>query len=477
MRFFHITTPGDWDVAVQSGHHVDPSLAAEGFIHGSFVHQVERSANKHFADRDGLLLVELESTRLDTELVIEDSYGSGQRFPHVYGPINASAAVATHGLHRDAEGRWVLPDAVRRAVAGLAPDYPTARHRFLLGAHLAGATITAHPHPERGLGGGELWLDVAEIGPERADHTLVIVSATHGVEGYAGSSLQCRLLHHLADTADTAAAADAVDTRIVMVHALNPYGFSWVRRVNEDNVDLNRNFVEWPDRPVNEGYRTFAADLVPTTWDEATQQATTLNLLGHIEALGMDAMQAAVSGGQYEFDTGVFYGGTGPVWSHRWLAEHLGPLLGGAGRATLVDLHTGLGPWGHGELISHERVGTPGYERGTELWGSVASMGDGESVSAELSGDWLGALEQFAPGVEWTAAALEYGTVDMITVLQSLRADAWLHAHGDPSSDDGPPIRAQVRAAFADDDPAWFDAIGARFDEVVGAVDPRLIAG
>ncbi len=471
MRFFHITTPGEWDVAVQSGHHVDPSLGTEGFIHGSFVHQVERSANKHFAERDGLILVELESTELDTELIIEDSYGSGQRFPHVHGPINVSAAVATHGLHRDAEGRWVLPDALCRPVPGLAVDYPTARHRFLLAAHLAGASITAHPHPERGLDGGELWLDVAELGPAQAEHTLVIVSATHGVEGYAGSSLQCRLLHHVAES------AGAADTRIVVIHALNPYGFSWVRRVNEDNVDLNRNFVEWPDRPVNEGYRRFADDLVPTTWDAATQEATTHNLLGHIEAIGMDAMQAAVSGGQYEFDTGVFYGGTGPVWSHRWLAEHLGPLLGGASRATLVDLHTGLGPWGHGELISHERVGTPGYARGTELWGSVASMGDGESVSADLSGDWLGALTRFAPDVTWTAAALEYGTVDMISVLQSLRADAWLHAHGDPHAPVGDEIRAQVRAAFADDDPAWFDTIAARFDEVVGAVDPSLAAG
>ena len=66
---------------------------------------------------------------------------------------------------------------------------------------------------------------------------------------------------------------------------------------------------------------------------------------------------------------------------------------------------------------------------------------------------------------------MEFGTVDPVTVTQALRADAWLHAHGDPRSAQGDAIRAQVRAAFADDDPAWFDKIAARFDEVIGAIN------
>ena len=98
-------------------------------------------------------------------------------------------------------------------------------------------------------------------------------------------------------------------------------------------------------------------------------------------------------------------------------------------------------------------------------------MGDGESVSAELSGDWLGAIQAMVPDVEVTAAALEYGTVDMVTVLQSLRADAWMHAHGDPTGSDAAAIRDQVRAAFLDDDPSWLATIITRFDEVAdGAV-------
>jgi hypothetical protein len=181
-----------------------------------------------------------------------------------------------------------------------------------------------------------------------------------------------------------------------------------------------------------------------------------------------------VSGGQYTHPTGVFYGGTGPVWSHQWLADHLPALVGSAARMGLVDLHTGLGPWGHGELISHEGANDAGYRRGADWWGEVRSMVDGESVSAALSGDWLGALDELLPGVEITAVALEFGTVDVVSVLQALRADAVLHAHGDPHGPGAPAVRAQVRAAFADDDPAWFDAVSARFDDVVSAAAAAL---
>jgi hypothetical protein len=245
--------------------------------------------------------------------------------------------------------------------------------------------------------------------------------------------------------------------------------------VNEDNVDLNRNFIDWAHPPpANEDYGGIAHLLVPETWDDDTQRSTTLALLGYAEEVGFARLQEVVSGGQYSHPTGVFYGGAGPVWSHRWLDEHLVEIVGAATRVAIVDLHTGLGPWGHGELISHEGRGAPGYERGTAWWGDVRSMLDGESVSANLSGDWLGAVEGLLPRAEVTAVALEFGTVDTITVLQSLRADAVLHSSGDPTGPGSEAVRAQVRAAFADDDPAWFEVVATRFDEVVAAALANL---
>ena len=352
--------------------------------------------------------------------------------------------------------------------SGLTATYDESRRRFLRACADAGAEVTSFVHPDVGLVGEPLAIDVASLGADDASAVLLLVSGTHGVEGFTGSALQHRWL-------DAFAEERPEGVRVVLLHAFNPHGFSWVRRVNEDNVDLNRNFIDWDEPPpANEDYGGIAHLLVPDAWDEDTQQSTTLALLAYAEEVGLARLQEVVSGGQYSHPTGVFYGGAGPVWSHRWLVEHLAEVVGEATRVGIVDLHTGLGPWGHGELISHEGRGAPGYERGRAWWGDVRSMLDGESVSANLSGDWLGAVDQLLPSAEVTAAALEFGTVDTITVLQSLRADAVLHGSGDPTGPGSEAVRAQVRAAFADDDPAWFDVVAARFDEVVAAALTNL---
>jgi hypothetical protein len=356
-------------------------------------------------------------------------------------------------------------------MTSLAATYAEARERFLEAADRAGGRSSASLHPLAGREGEELAIDVTVVGPTDSEAALVIVSGTHGVEGYTGSALQTHWLN------------DHVDLRpqnvsVVLVHGFNPYGFSWVRRVNEDNVDLNRNFVDWDEpAPVNERYGGLATLLVPETWDEPTQQGTTQRLLDEAMQVGLDQFQEIVSGGQYAHPTGIFYGGSERVWSHRWLEESLIALVGDAARIGVVDLHTGLGPWGHGELISHEGGENPGHRRAVAWWGDVRSMLDGESVSAALTGDWLGRLDDLLAGREVTAAALEFGTVDSVSVLQALRADAWLHAHGDPSGDAAAAIRDQVRAAFADDDPAWIETVASRFDEVIGQALAQLGGG
>jgi hypothetical protein len=351
-------------------------------------------------------------------------------------------------------------------IAPLSQSYADARTAFLDAAAAAGARIQSFPHPLKGLEGEDLFVDVAEVGPADADDVILVVSGTHGVEGYCGSALQT---HHLT----TLDAAQAQAPTLVFVHALNPYGFSWVRRVNEDNVDLNRNFVDFSQPPANPEYADFADLLVPDSWSPAEQERTLLGLMGKLEEYGMERLQAIVSGGQYDHPTGVFHGGTGPVWSHRWLREWGATRLAAVRRLAIIDLHTGLGPWGHGELISSEHPGTDNFVRQQQWWHDVVSVYAG-SVSAAISGDWLAAAPELAPQAEVTGITIEYGTVDPISVLQSLRADAVLHAHGDPSAPEAAAIRTQVRAAFLDDDPAWLDALWPRYREVVTAAVERL---
>lgn len=359
--------------------------------------------------------------------------------------------------------RWSLGIAYGPTVTALAlsSDYATARDDFLERAALAGATIDRIEHPARGPDDEVLATDVAWIGPADASRVVVVVSGTHGVEGFAGSALQRTWLR------------DGVpgrpdDVAVCLVHALNPHGFAWVRRVNEDNVDLNRNFVDFEHPPSNAGYDDIAHLLVPPTWDDETQAATTTALLEIAGEVGFETLQQWASGGQYTHPTGIFYGGAGPVWSHRNLDALVSEKLVGREVVAIIDLHTGLGPWGVGELISSDAPGDPQHQRAVDWYGNeVTSLTAGDSVSAELAGEWLPHVASLLHDSQVTAVALEYGTVDVITVLQALRADAWLHAYGDPTGPDGAAIKADVRRAFADDDPAWIERLAERFDEVI----------
>jgi len=345
----------------------------------------------------------------------------------------------------------------------LSTSYPLARAAFLAAAESAGAVVDRFEHPLTGPEGESLGIDVAELGQVDAATVVMIVSATHGVEGYCGSALQTHWLSHFAHQRPA-------DTRVVNVHAFNPFGMAWVRRVNEDNVDLNRNFVDWSQPPPhNVEYDGIAADVVPAEWTADEQQRTLEALLALVGEWGFPKMQAVVSGGQYAHPKGVFYGGTGPVWSHRWLREWCTTNLGAAQRVIIIDLHTGLGPWGHGELIASAMPGHPLFDRAAALWPDSISMMSGDSVSTIVAGDWLNAAAQLAPHAEVTPICIEYGTVDGVSVLQSLRADAWLHGYGDPTAPEAAAVRAQVRAAFADDDPAWIETCWPRFQEVLGA--------
>src|ERR1700761_5373628 len=107
------------------------------------------------------------------------------------------------------------------------PDYAAARANFLKAAGDADLGTTSRVHPNaRTRDGKSLFLDTAVIGPREAGTALLMISATHGVEGYFGSGVQTGLMR------EGLVARAPKDTKIVLLHALNPYGFIWDRRVN-----------------------------------------------------------------------------------------------------------------------------------------------------------------------------------------------------------------------------------------------------
>jgi len=331
-------------------------------------------------------------------------------------------------------------------------DYAQARDKFRAAAAAAGAETETFLLDHRGPDDLDLTTDTAWVGPRDARAVLVTVSGTHGVEGFFGSAVQVEWLRR------TKEAELSGDIAALHVHAINPYGFAWLRRTNEDNVDINRNWMEFDGGPLpaNPGYDEISKDLCPSDWSAATQKETWQRLQGWMGRRGLPAFQEAVSGGQWTHPSGLFYGGRSASWSRRTLASIVTANLGRASRICVLDFHTGLGLYGYAEPIIGKRRMDPAFVRARSwIGGGAKSLYEDGSVSAEIKGDSLTALPGLLPRATVDAVALECGIRPMPEVAQALRADAWLHAHGDPLSEAAKPIKQMIRAAFHSDDPLW----------------------
>jgi hypothetical protein len=337
-------------------------------------------------------------------------------------------------------------------VPHFASTFAQARDKFVAAASARGLALSRFEHPGvRGAQGEVLSIDVAAMGPEAARGLLLLTSGTHGAEGFCGSGCQVALMHDNAFMAEAAASG----LRVVMLHALNPYGFSHLRRTNEDNVDLNRNFRDF-SRPAapDTAYAEVHPMIVPATWPPTPENEARLR--AYAAAHGERALQAAVSGGQCEHPDGLFYGGARPAWSNHVLREVL--RAEGTHRETLgwIDFHTGLGPRGHGEKIFAGRAAPADLARAKRWWGDdVTSFHDGSSTSAPLTGVNYNAAYDECPQAAYAGIALEYGTLSFVEVLQALRADQWLANHADAPAGQRAAIKRQLRDAFYQDADDW----------------------
>ena len=333
--------------------------------------------------------------------------------------------------------------------------YARARVQFLEAAAVAGLQIESHVHPLAGRDGETLAMDVALAGSADADSLLVVSSGCHGVEGYCGSGVQVHALHDR----EWLDHAREQGVAVLYLHALNPYGFSHVRRVTQENVDLNRNFQDFSSPlPVNEGYRELHRLLLPAHWPPDADNASAIDR--YVRERGMAQFQAAVSGGQHAFSDGLFFGGTAPTWSNLTVRAVLRRHCTRARRIGWIDLHTGLGPCGLGERIFTCRDDAAALRRARAWWDGggatpVTSFYDGSSSSAPLTGLLFGAVYEECPQAEYTGIAMEYGTLPLPEMILALRAEHWLHGHPEAPAALAAAIKQQMLDAFYVNTDAW----------------------
>ncbi|MBV8618634.1 MAG: M14 family metallopeptidase [Curvibacter sp.] len=330
--------------------------------------------------------------------------------------------------------------------------YVEARAKFLEAAAQRGAWVDSFVlEAHRGALGEELATDVALIGATDARKVLLVSSGTHGPEGFCGSGVQIATLND----ADLLSRLQRAGVALLLVHAVNPHGFSHLHRTNEDNIDLNRNHIDFDaPLPVNPDYAGVEPLVLPAQWPptpevEAATQA-------YIRQHGLEAFRAAVTRGQYHSPDGLFYGGTAPSWSNRTVRSILRRYAASATHLGWIDVHTGLGPYGHGEKIYPGRNTPEDLALARAWWGAdVFAPFAGESASPDVSGPVVSAAYDECPTARVVPMGLEFGTLPDLEVLNRLRADTWLRRHPEAPEAQQREIRARLRDAFYCDNEEW----------------------
>ena len=197
-------------------------------------------------------------------------------------------------------------------------DVASAAHRFAQASRARGFPATEHEHPAPGPGGERLAASVTRIGPSDCETMLVVVSGTHGVEGYAGSAIQIAALERL----DLEALGPG--TGMLFVHLVNPWGCAWNRRENEDNADVFRNLVYTsPPFPRNDLYLEFEQGINPRQWRGPGRERADRIFEKLVERVGPDGAIGVIRNGQHSHPRGITYHGAGATWS-RNLVEQIG---------------------------------------------------------------------------------------------------------------------------------------------------------
>lgn len=351
-------------------------------------------------------------------------------------------------------------------------DYGTSRRLLLEAAERRGAGLESHRHPLPGPEGDELFTDVLRFGAAlgEAETVVLVGSGLHGVEGHAGWGLQMLLLE--SGRLDRPPPGVAV----VVIHAVNPYGMAWSRRVDHENIDVNRNFVDFGDgRPANPHYAAIDPILNPdSTQLDIDDTAWVDALWAFASDVGATEAFRAISGGQYDVPRGVQFGGQAPSWSRRTLQSIWDRHLTGARTAFNLDLHTGLGPCGGLTIFQTADEGDASAEVAAEWFPRVLRF-DRPGTADPLQAGVLGpGLEAAIPDpVLAVPIVVEFGTQPDAVVLSAMRADNWLHAHGSPHSELGEQIRARTREAFFVEDDGWRTAVA---DEGMATIHAALDA-
>ncbi len=330
-------------------------------------------------------------------------------------------------------------------------DYFTARARFRDAVLRAGGDLTALAITSKGPGGEDLTIDIGWFGAERPKRVLVHSSGVHGVEAFAGAAIQLQWLDEgIRDVPENCA--------IVLVHVVNPYGMAWLRRVNEHNVDLNRNCLapEEAYAGAPDGYNALDGFLNPPSG--SSRESFYLRAAWLIWRFGMPALKQAIASGQYVNPKGLFFGGTSLEEGPRLLRQFMRDRMGHVTHLFGIDVHTGLGPFGVDTLLATDVPGSPAFETLHATYGNcVSSLDPDRSPAYKAKGTYDTIFRQALPDAAVYFVVQEFGTYPIVRVFRALRAENRRRHFG--AGDPNRVVGSELVDVFAPRDEYWRAAV------------------
>ena len=310
---------------------------------------------------------------------------------------------------------------------------------------------------------------------------LIISSGIHGVEGFAGSAIQQMFMHEMLKEMDLA------NVGVLLIHGMNPYGFKYVRRVTENNVDLNRNSDV--DRALfkieNTGYAKLNEMLNP---QKKVDLGSFKNRFFIVQAVikivrhSMSTLRQAILQGQYSFENGLYYGGQ----DFEPQINTIKPVLLEIGRDYMtiltIDLHTGYGQRNRLHLFPNPVENKVAREKLEHIFkGYSIDWGDTEDFYT-VTGAFADFIGKVLADKFYMPMAFEYGTLDSQTTTGSVKSihnmiiENQGYHHGYETKADEQEVKRRFREMYFPSSNEWRSEIIRQSREVLKVALERYAA-
>ncbi len=249
---------------------------------------------------------------------------------------------------------------------------------------------------------------------KKSKKLIIISSGIHGVEAFTGSALQFSLL----DSDDLKNIIK--DSSLMIVHAVNPYGYSFKRRVSENNVDLNRNFLldkklYEQTNPKYNAFHSFLNPQNPLKMGRFEDLKLFVSSLLKLIFYGRKELSQIILSGQYEKEKGIYFGGSKAEPQMAMMKEALQRWTTDKEQVLHIDLHTGYGERGRLHFFSSRKATEiPGFN---EIFkGYSIDLGEDEDFYT-TSGGFEKFTVQFLAHKKVIPMTFEFGTMDSQTII------------------------------------------------------------